>query len=119
MRTSEEVLRDHLDLAKDGALADDVSRNYAEDVILLTTYGIFRGHQGVSELAAILRKEMPDATFEYNNILIDGEIGFLEWSASSRNAKIKDGADSYVIRNDVIIAQTIHYTVMPMDENDG
>jgi hypothetical protein len=119
MRTSEEVLQDHLDLAKNGSLAEDLTRNYAENVVLLTTHGIFKGLKGVEELAAILRREMPNATFEYHKILVEGEIGFLEWSASSKDAKVKDGADSYVIRNGVIIAQTIYYTVMPADQSDG
>jgi hypothetical protein len=117
MRTSEEVLQDHLDLSKKGSLEDDLTRNYAEDVLLLTTYGIFRGHNGLQKLARILRKEVPDATFEYNKVLVEGEMGFLEWSASSKNVKVKDGADSYVIRDGVIVAQTIHYTVTPIDED--
>lgn len=39
-------------------------------------------------------------------------VGFLEWSATSPNGNyVNDGADSYVVRNDRIVAQTIHYTV--------
>lgn len=42
-----------------------------------------------------------------------GEVGFLEWTAEADGGRVDDGADSYVIRNGRIVAQTIHYTVTP------
>jgi hypothetical protein len=119
IRTAKEVLDDHLHLSKEGSVEEDVKRNYAEDVLILSSYGIYRGHKGLEELAEILQLELPDAIFEYNNILVEGEVGFLEWSGFSRNAQVKDGADSYVIRDGLIVAQTIHYTVTPKNNIDS
>lgn len=110
-RTAAEVLKDHLRESKEGSVDQDAERNYAENVALLTGRGIFRGHAGLKELAEILRKELPNAQFEYHKELVDGEMGFLEWSAESEKAWVEDGADSYLIRDGKIIAQTIHYTV--------
>ncbi len=44
-------------------------------------------------------------------MLVEGETGFLEWGGRGEHTRIKDGADSYVIRDGKIVAQTIHYTV--------
>jgi hypothetical protein len=115
MRTTKEVLDDHLNLSKNGTIEEDLERNYAQDVILLTSYGTFHGHEGLKNLMDILNKELPDGSFEYKNVLVEGEVGFLEWSGSSKETKVEDGADSYVIRDGRIIAQTIHYTVTPKD----
>lgn len=115
MRSAKEVLNDHLNLSKSGSLEEDFKRNYAEDVILLTSYGTYRGYEGLKKLMDILMKELPDPSFDYKNILVEEEVGFLEWSGSSKKAKVEDGADSYVIRDGRIIAQTIHYTVQPKD----
>jgi hypothetical protein len=115
MRSAKEVLDDHLNLSKNGSIEEDLKRNYAEDVILLTTYGTYHGHEGLKKLMDILVKELPEQTFDYKNILVEGEVGFLEWSGSSEKAKVEDGADSYLIRDGRIIAQTIHYTVTPKD----
>jgi hypothetical protein len=41
-------------------------------------------------------------------------VCFLEWTARSDEAKIEDGADSFCIRDGRIVAQTIHYTVQPL-----
>lgn len=59
MRTAREVIEDHLNLSKNGTIDEDLQRNYAEDVLLLTTYGIYRGHDGLRTLKKILDRELP------------------------------------------------------------
>lgn len=113
MRNTKEVLEDHLNLSNNGTIEEDLNRNYAEDLLLLTSKGIYKGHEGLKKLMATLRQEVPDASYEYNKLLTEGEVGFLEWSCSSKNTKIEDGADSYVVRDGRIVVQTIHYTVTP------
>ncbi|MDP9414358.1 MAG: nuclear transport factor 2 family protein [Pseudomonadota bacterium] len=110
-RSPADVLDDHLRERKEGSVEQDLSRNYSDDLVVLTGGGVFRGHDGLRQLAERLRQELPDATFEYRTRLIEGEVGFLLWSARSANAYVDDGADSYVIRGGRIVAQTIHYTV--------
>ena len=55
--------------------------------------------------------KLPEATFEYRTRLVEGEMGFLEWSGRSASTLVDGGADSYLIRDGRIVAQTIHYTV--------
>jgi hypothetical protein len=68
---------------------------------------------GVQELARLLAEELPDAPYTYTNRLVEGRIAFLEWTAEADHARVRDGADSFVIENGWIVAQTIHYTVEP------
>lgn len=110
-RSPAEVLDDHLRQSQRGSIDDDLARNYAEDLIVLTTRGLYRGHDGLRQLAALLQSELPDAEFNYRTRLIEGEIAFLEWTARAEKAEVEDGADSYLIRDGRIVAQTIHYTV--------
>lgn len=113
-RTAEEVFEDHLREGKTGSVEDDFARNYAEDVVLLTGRGIHRGRDGLLYLAGLLQKELPNAAFEYRTRLVEGDMAFLEWTARSEGGVIEDGADSYLIRDGRIVAQTIHYTVKPV-----
>jgi hypothetical protein len=110
-RTAEEVFDDHLREGKTGSVEEDFARNYAEDVVLLTGRGVRRGRDGLLYLAGLLRKELPNAAFEYRTRLVEGDMAFLEWTARSGGAVVEDGADSYLIRDGRIVAQTIHYTV--------
>lgn len=111
-RTTYAVLRDHLDKAREGSIDDDLANNYAEDVVFLTGYGVHRGHAGARNLEKLLQRQLPDAQFTYRTVEVEDGVGFLEWSATSSNGNyVNDGADSYVVRNGRIVAQTIHYTV--------
>lgn len=65
------------------------------------------------QLARLLREQLPNMRFQYRTVLVEGEVGFLEWTADADGAKVEDGADSYVIHDGRIVAQTIHYTVIP------
>lgn len=110
-RSAQDVIADHLQQAKNGTLEDDLARNYAENAVFLSSRGIYRGHDGLRQLNKMLQDELPGATYEYCNQLVDDEMAFLEWTARSDGTAVEDGADSYLIREGRIVAQTIHYTV--------
>lgn len=110
-RSAKEVLDDHLRESREGSIEEDLARNFAEDLVILTGRGVFRGHAGLRHLNRLLMEELPGAEFEYRTRLVEGELAFLEWTAQAEGAVVEDGADSYVIRGGRIVAQTIHYTV--------
>ena len=110
-RSAREVLDDHLRLADEGALEDDLARNVAPDITALTGRGVFRGHDGVRELARQLMAEIPSGRWTYLRTQVEGRMAFLEWVVDGGPFRIPDGADSYLIEDGLIKAQTIHYTV--------
>ena len=110
-RPAQEVFEDHLREGREGTVESDFARNYSEDLVVLTSQGVYRGRKGLMYLADLLRKELPEAQFEYRTSLVEGDVAFLEWTARADGAMVDDGADSFVIRDGRIVAQTIHYTV--------
>jgi hypothetical protein len=127
-RTAQEVLDDHPNLAEhwgseggaqritdediERAIEEDIRRNVSEDIVILINRGTFRGHEGVRQLARMLSEELPEhSSFEYTYKAVEGKMGFLEWAYEDTNVRVKDGADSYLIEDGKIVAQTIHYTV--------
>jgi SnoaL-like protein len=110
-RSAAEVFDDHLRLAEEGDFERDLARNVAEDIVALTPRGIFRGHAGVRELAGQLMAEIPNGEWRYGTRLVEGRIAFLEWTVETGPFRVPDGADSFVIEDGKIQAQTIHYTV--------
>ncbi len=114
-RTAQEVIDDHLQLSLTFSVEEDLARNYAEDVVFLTGRGVFRGHAGARTLADMLERELPGGSFEYVTRQVEGDVGFLEWTGRSPRARVRDGADTYVVRDGRIVAQTIHYTVERAD----
>ena len=110
-RSASEVFENHLQLAREGKLEEDIVNNMAIDIVLLTNYGTFRGHEGVREAANLLNTQLPDGSYEYKLKLWHENICFLHWTGDSEISYIVDGADSFLIENGKIRIQTIFYTV--------
>lgn len=110
-RRPREVFEDHLRLANEGNFKEDLRRNYAADVVVLTGFGVFRGHAGMQTCTRQLQRELPAAHFAYPTQVVEGDVAFLEWTAATAATQVQDGADSSVIREGRIMAQTIHSTV--------
>ena len=116
-RSAKSVIEDHWRLGREGTAEEDLQRNFSTDLVILTRDGVHRGHAGILRLAERLRGEVPNMRIEYTTKLIEGEVGFLEWTAMGDGARIEDGADSYVVRDGRIAVQTIHYTVVKDQES--
>ncbi len=110
-RSPEEVFDDHLLLAAEHRFAEDIERNVAPHCVILERRGIFHGRDGARELARLLEEELPAAPYVYTNRLVADRFAFLEWTADAAHTRVRDGADSFVIEDGWIVAQTIHYTV--------
>lgn len=112
-RSPQEVFDDHLQLAAEHRFDEDIERNVAPHCVILERRGIFHGRDGARELARVLEEELPAAPYVYTNRLVSGRFAFLEWTAEAERTRVRDGADSFVIEDGWIVAQTIHYTVEP------
>ena len=113
MRTTEQVLRDHLDRRCRNDLEGDLDANYSDDLVVLAKDGVFRGKDGIRRTAEILGENLPDADFSYDLLRVADEYGILSWSATAANgARTCHGADSYVVRDGRIVAQTIQFEVV-------
>ncbi|MFG3417449.1 hypothetical protein [Micromonospora sp. NPDC047730] len=110
-RSAREVFEDHLRLAAEHRFAEDLARNVSPSCVVLERRGVFRGHAGVRELARWLEEELPGGGYAYTNKLVEGRMAFLEWTADAEGVRVRDGADSFLIEQGWIVAQTIHYTV--------
>ena len=120
-RSAREVLDDHLNIAQrwegidvdlETVVREDLERNVSRDIVVLTNRGTFHGYDGVMELALMLGAELPEhRAFEYTYVSAEGRIAFLEWAYEDSTTRVRDGADSYLIEDGKIVAQTIHYTV--------
>lgn len=112
-RSTSAVFDDHLERARDGDVEGDIRRNFAQDCVLLTSYGRFEGHDGVRAAARLLERQLPAAEFRYTRTAVQDDVAFLEWTGKGDGAVVNDGADTFVICDGRIRVMTIHYTVEP------
>jgi len=113
-RTTTQVIYDHLARRLAGDVEGDIETNYAKDVLILSSFSTFRGHDGVRQSAAQLAEVGAGAEFSYNRTVIEDEYAFLEWTASRHGSRtIQDGSDSFRVIHGRIVMQSIHYTALP------
>src|SRR5262245_56626055 len=112
MRTTRDVLTDHLRRRAAGDLDADLRRNYDPDVIVLHPDGEARGHDGIRHLARRFSRYQNAGSFSCHRLLTSGEIGVLEWSGlgGRTDTLMLEGMESFVVRDGLIAAQTLNYT---------
>jgi SnoaL-like domain len=110
-RPASEVFHDHLELRSAFDLETDLRRNYAPDVLVLTSYGAVRGHDGIRHTAATLRRHSRGGEYEYLHEVVHGDLAYLVWQVRMPREWIH-GADSFRIEHGKIVLQTIHYVVI-------
>ena len=111
-RKTLEVLTDHLNRRLAGDVEGDLEANYSQDVVYLCMYGKHFGHDGVRVMANLVATQLPDAEFQYPTIEAHEDFAFCEWTGLGEKTRVDDGADSYLVRDGKIVAQTVHYTVL-------
>lgn len=118
-RRAEEVFEDHLRLRLEGRLEEDITRNYARDVVLLTSNSNACGHDAIRISARRLAEQLPQAKFEIIEKQLNGRFALLIWRASSDHHDAVDGADSFVIEDGLIQLQTIHYRLLDNSHSES
>lgn len=108
-RSVQQVFDDHLQLRLQGRLEEDLARNYASDVVLLTVNSNACGHDALRNSAKRLREQLPSAKFDLVKKQVRDRFALLIWRATSDRFDAADGADSFVIHDGLIRLQTIHY----------
>ena len=90
-RAAQEVLDEHLKLSNERKdeeemwrnFSEDLRRNFSEDCLVITSRGIFRGHEEIRELvemevARMFGGEMArDGSLQYITKVVEGRMGFL------------------------------------------
>jgi hypothetical protein len=112
-RSTEEVLHSHLEHRSAGDLAGDLEENYHPEVVLLSAEGVHRGHHGVRRLDGILHHYVGEGQWTAIRLEVEDKMGFLEWRSDGGKRQVHDGADSFVVADGKIVAQTIHYSSGP------
>lgn len=70
---------------------------YRENSSLIMSGGVRRGLEGVRACYQQLNRELPNARYTYKAVIVEQDVGLLEWSADFDTHVVTDGVDSYVI----------------------
>lgn len=111
-RTPQEVFAHHGQVLGAAAL-DEIVTDYADDAVMISPAGVKRGKDGIRDGFRQLLADLPDAVWDVKKQDYGGDVLLLEWAADAAGAHADDGVDTFVFRDGMIQAQTVHYTLQP------
>jgi len=112
--STSDVLDRHLNsFAKydvDGILAD-----YSSDAVLFTPARPLRGQAAIKPLFQTLVSEFakPGSSFTMQHRSIEGDHGYILWTAETADNLYEFATDTFVVRNGKIVAQSFAATIKP------
>lgn len=114
MATTREILDHHLA----AFFADDlegVLSDYGEDIVFFTADGPLSGVDAVRPFFEPLLAEFrqPGSSFDMKQYFVDGNHGYILWSAETPDNVYEMATDTFVVREGRIVAQSYTARVRP------
>ena len=109
-RSPQEVFAHHAEALGAGDL-DEIVADYSDDAVFITPDTVRRGQDGIREAFTALLADVPNADWTLPTQIYEGDVLFLEWTATSAATKVEDGIDTFIFRDGQIVLQTVRYTV--------
>ena len=114
MASTKDVIDHHLKCFGEGDLTGILS-DYAPDAVLFTSDGPLRGADAIKPLFQAMVAEFgkPGATFSMKQQFVEGDYAYILWTAETADNVYEVGTDTFVVRDDKIVAQSFTGKVTP------
>jgi ketosteroid isomerase-like protein len=114
MRSTKEVIENHLGCFGERDL-DGILSDYAPDAVLFTPEATFRGVEAIRGLFLAMLAEFgkPGARFQLQQLSVDGDHGFILWTAETADHVYELGTDTFVVHDGRIRVQSFAGKVTP------
>lgn len=111
-QTPQEIFQRHVTALSLGDF-DSLVSDYAEDALIVTTTGEYRGRDAIRGLFEELAKALPELSLSAEAAVFADNLLLLQWRADSTLNTVPDGVDTFVFDAGRIQAQTISCTLVP------
>jgi ketosteroid isomerase-like protein len=120
MASTKDVIEHHLKCFGEGDL-EGILSDYATDAVLFTSDGALRGADAIKPLFQAMVAEFgkPGATFSMKQQFVEGDYAYILWAAETAENVYEVGTDTFVVRDDKIVAQSFTAKVTPKTSKTG
>ncbi len=114
MRSTKNVIDNHLKSFGEGDL-NGILSDYAPGAVLFTPDGPLKGVDAIGTLFQAMLTEFgkPGATFSLKHLTVEGDIGYILWTAETADNVYEVGTDTFVVRDGKIAVQSFAGKIMP------
>lgn len=115
-RTPEEVFQSHKE-ALETLDFEKLAADYAEDAVLLTMDGAFKGREAILKgFFQNMVAQLPDARINFERTAFEGDMCLLQWSLEASAVVVPRGTAVFIIRDGLIRRQGEWFQVIPVEE---
>jgi len=114
MASTKDVLDHHLKCFGEGDLKGILS-DYARSAVMFTAEGPLKGADAIRPLFQAMVGEFgkPGATFSMKQQFVEGDYAYILWTAETADNVYEMGTDTFVVRDDKIVAQSFTGKITP------
>lgn len=107
MASTKAIIEHHLECFGHRDL-DGILSDYAPDAILFTPHGTLKGHRPIKMLFEAMLEEFgqPGARFELGQQVVEGDHGYILWTAETADNVYELGTDTFYVRDGKIQVQS-------------
>jgi ketosteroid isomerase-like protein len=112
MSSTREVLDRHLECFGRGDV-DGILADYASAAVMFTPTGALKGPAAMRPVFDAIFTEFgkPGTSFSMKHVSVDGDYAYILWSAETADNAYEMGTDTFVVRNDQIVAHSFALTI--------
>ncbi|MGA9039117.1 MAG: nuclear transport factor 2 family protein [Terriglobales bacterium] len=114
MKSTKDVLEHHLKCFGQGNL-EGILEDYSPDAVLFMPTGLLKGLQAIKPVFQAIFSEFgkPGTTFVLHQQCVDGDYAYILWNAETADNLYDAATDTFVIRNEKILAQSFAAKITP------
>jgi ketosteroid isomerase-like protein len=114
MASTKDVLDHHLKCFDEGDV-EGILSDYAPSAVMFTADGSLRGVDAIKPLFQAMVAEFgkPGATFTMKQQFVEGDYGYILWSAETADNVYELGTDTFVVQDGKIVAQSFTGKITP------
>jgi len=113
--STQEVINHHLQAFGEGDAAA-ILEDCADDAVMIANDGtVLRGKQQLEQMVGEMLADFddPGASFEMGQIVVEGDIAMITWTAETGSSVYELGSETYLIRDGKIVTHTITMKMSP------
>jgi ketosteroid isomerase-like protein len=114
MKSTKDVLEHHLKCFGQGNL-EGILEDYSPDAVLFMPTGPLKGLQGIKPVFQAIFSEFgkPGTRFALHQQCVEGDYAYILWSAETADNLYDAATDTFVVRNEKILAQSFAARITP------
>ena len=114
-KSTQDVINHHLEAFGSGSVEGILEECYTDDSVMISSDGVLKGKGQIRTMIDQFIGDFskPGASFEMGQMIVEGEVAYITWTAETADIRYDLGSETYLIRDGKIAVQTVAIKATP------